>query len=41
MRPEAAAWFAARTSTAEDWPLDLLLALKQATRVSVVLPALD
>lgn len=41
MQPAAAAWFAERTSAAEDWPLDLLLALKGPTRVSVVLPALD
>ena len=41
MREDAAAWFAARTSSADDWPLDLLLGLKGRTRVSVVLPALD
>ncbi len=41
MREDAAAWFVARTSTAEDWPRDLLLAVKGSTRVSVVLPALD
>jgi glucosyl-3-phosphoglycerate synthase len=38
---EVADWFSARTSTAAQWPLDLLLALKGPTRVSVVLPALD
>ena len=41
MRDDAAAWFAARTSTADEWSLDLLLAAKGPTRVSVVLPALD
>jgi glucosyl-3-phosphoglycerate synthase len=41
VRDDAAAWFERRTSAAEDWPLDLLLAVKGATTVSVVLPALD
>jgi len=41
MRDDVAAWFDARTSTADRWPLDLLLTLKGQTRVSVVLPALD
>lgn len=41
MRDDAAAWFAARTSTAEDWHRDRLLAAKGDTRVSVVLPALN
>jgi glucosyl-3-phosphoglycerate synthase len=41
--PEAAAWFAERTSRAEDWPLPRLLQLKTAGRhrVSVVIPARD
>jgi len=39
--PEAEAWFAQRTTTAADWPLERLLALKGATTVSVVLPALN
>ena len=41
MHADAEQWFAARTTAAEAWPLDLLLALKGPTRVSVVLPALD
>ena len=41
MRDDATAWFAARTSSAEDWTRDLLLAAKGDTRVSVVLPALN
>ena len=41
MRDDVAAWFAERTTTADQWPPDLLLALKGTTRVSVVLPALD
>ena len=41
MQDDVAAWFAARTTTADQWPLERLLALKGATRVSVVLPALD
>ena len=41
MRDDAAEWFARRTSTAEDWPLDLLAAVKGPTTVSLVLPALD
>jgi glucosyl-3-phosphoglycerate synthase len=41
VRDDVAAWFATRTSTAEDWPRDLLLAAKGDTRVSVVLPALN
>jgi glucosyl-3-phosphoglycerate synthase len=41
MRDDVAAWFDARTSAAEDWPRDLLLAAKGDTRVSVVLPALN
>jgi len=38
---DVAAWFAARTTTAEEWSLERLVALKGSTRVSVVLPALD
>ena len=34
-------WFDRSTSRARDWPLDRLRAHKGATRVSVVLPALD
>ncbi len=41
MRDDAAAWFAARTSQGTDWTHDLLVESKGATRVSVVLPALD
>ena len=41
MHADADAWFVARTSTAEDWPVDVLLERKGDTRVSVVLPALD
>lgn len=41
MIPEAAAWFARRTSTSGDWPVGLLQAAKGGQRVSVVLPALD
>ncbi len=41
MRDDAAAWFTARTSTAEDWTRDRLLAAKGGTRISVVLPALN
>ena len=41
MRDDVAQWFAARTSAADQWPLDLLLRAKGSTRVSVVLPALD
>jgi glucosyl-3-phosphoglycerate synthase len=35
----AAAWFARRTSTAADWPVEALLAAKRDTRISVVVPA--
>jgi glucosyl-3-phosphoglycerate synthase len=38
---DVGAWFAARTTTADEWPLERLLERKGATRVSVVLPALD
>ena len=41
MHPDAAAWFARRTSAASDWPVPLLAEAKGAVRVSVVLPALD
>ena len=41
MHEDVAAWFAARTTTAEEWSLERLVALKGSTRVSVVLPALD
>lgn len=34
-------WFAARTSSLDDWPLDVLVAAKRGRRVAVVLPALD
>src|SRR6185369_12035400 len=37
----AANWFAARTSAVSDWPIADLVDRKGATRVSVVLPALD
>lgn len=41
MDQQASAWFQARTSASDDWPLDQLLALKGDHRISVVLPALD
>lgn len=41
MLPEVASWWRRRTSDTADWPLDTLLAAKGATRISVVLPALD
>ncbi|HEY3010656.1 MAG TPA: glucosyl-3-phosphoglycerate synthase [Micromonosporaceae bacterium] len=41
MQEVAAAWFARRTTTVADWPIDRLVAAKGACRVSVVLPALD
>jgi glucosyl-3-phosphoglycerate synthase len=43
MNPDAERWFAANTSTAPDWPLSQLLAVKAAHRhyVSVVIPARD
>jgi glucosyl-3-phosphoglycerate synthase len=41
VHPDAARWFAQRTSTAADYPVDRLVAAKGSTRVSVVLPALD
>jgi glucosyl-3-phosphoglycerate synthase len=39
--PTAQAWFARRSSHAADWPVRRLIEAKGATRVSVVLPALD
>ncbi|MEO3788055.1 glucosyl-3-phosphoglycerate synthase [Actinocorallia sp. B10E7] len=41
MLAEAADWLRSRSSSAADWPAELLLGLKGATRVSVVLPARD
>src|SRR3954452_9817862 len=41
MEATAASWFASRTSSWRDWPLNQLLAAKGRTRISVVLPALD
>jgi glucosyl-3-phosphoglycerate synthase len=41
MEATAASWFASRTSSWRDWPLERLLTAKDRTRVSVVLPALD
>ncbi|GLZ03149.1 glucosyl-3-phosphoglycerate synthase [Actinomadura sp. NBRC 104412] len=41
MLPEVASWWRRRTSDSADWPLDILLAAKGATRISVVLPARD
>ncbi len=41
MHPEAAAWFAQYTSTWSDFPVPALQSAKGATRISVVLPALD
>ena len=41
MHPAAEKWLAARTSKAGDWPVSLLRARKGATRISVVLPALN
>ncbi|TAK69953.1 MAG: glucosyl-3-phosphoglycerate synthase [Actinomycetota bacterium] len=41
MREDAAAWFARRTSRAQDWPAELVRRSKGSTRVSVVLPALN
>jgi glucosyl-3-phosphoglycerate synthase len=41
MEATAATWFASRTSSWRDWPLERVLAAKGRTRVSVVLPALD
>jgi glucosyl-3-phosphoglycerate synthase len=41
VHPEAARWFAKRTSSANDWPSDRLVEMKGSARVSVILPALD
>lgn len=41
MHPDAAAWFARRTSHWSDWSIADLRAAKGASTVSVVLPALD
>lgn len=41
MHQDVADWFARRTSTASDWPIDLLATVKGPTTVSVVLPALN
>ena len=41
MLPEVEAWLRSRTSVTADWPLELLLAAKGDTTVSVVLPARD
>jgi glucosyl-3-phosphoglycerate synthase len=41
MHPKATAWFARRTSTWSDWPIERLQDAKGATTVSVILPALD
>jgi len=41
MDPVARAWFSRRSSHVDDWPVPRLLAAKGATRVSVVLPALN
>jgi glucosyl-3-phosphoglycerate synthase len=39
MDHRAREWFARRTSSAADWPLDRVVAAKAGTRVSVVIPA--
>lgn len=41
LRADVRRWYERRTTTAADWPLPALLEAKGATRVSVVLPALD
>jgi glucosyl-3-phosphoglycerate synthase len=41
VRPDVERWLHRRTSAAADWPVEVLLAAKGTTRVSVVLPALD
>lgn len=41
MLTEVALWVKSRTSACADWPLDMLLAAKGSTRISVVLPARD
>jgi len=39
--PTARTWFSRRSSRAADWPVPRLLAAKESTRVSVILPALN
>lgn len=41
MRADVSEWFARRTSTASDWPLESLVEAKAGTEVAVVLPALN
>jgi glucosyl-3-phosphoglycerate synthase len=41
VRPDVERWLQRRTSAAGDWPVHALLEAKGATRVSVILPALD
>ncbi|HSK57023.1 MAG TPA: glucosyl-3-phosphoglycerate synthase [Jiangellales bacterium] len=41
MRSDVASWFERRGSHVTEWPVERLVADKGATRVSVVLPALD
>ena len=41
MRPDVERWLSRRTSEASDWTAEVLHGAKGATRVSVVLPALD
>jgi glucosyl-3-phosphoglycerate synthase len=41
VQDDVARWFATRTTTTAQWPVERLVALKGSTRVSVVLPALD
>lgn len=41
MRPAAREWFDRRTSSAADWTVERLLAVKGTTRIDVILPALD
>jgi glucosyl-3-phosphoglycerate synthase len=41
VHPDAEAWFAAHTTSVTDWPRERLVEAKGATRISVVLPALD
>jgi glucosyl-3-phosphoglycerate synthase len=41
VRPDVRHWFARRTSTAADWPVEAVLEAKGLTTVTVVLPALN
>lgn len=41
MEPAVQRWFEHRSSRTADWPVDLLLAAKGSSSISVVLPALD